>query len=85
MSTTYPTWIWADTNALRVELAHDQFVDYVRVAGAWRQKTRPMTNKESVTPERHWLNDWRVKASDWPVVDADMGVWLETTYAEVAR
>jgi hypothetical protein len=85
---TYPRWIWADaepfTPGLRVELACDRFVDYVRTAGVWRQKTRPMTDKESVTPERYWLNDWRTPASEWPVVDVELGEWLETTYEGIS-
>lgn len=81
---TFPRWVWADaapfTEGLRAEIAFDQFVDYVRVQGVWRQKTHPMTNKESVTPERCWLHDWRTRACDWPAVEAGMATWLEDTY-----
>jgi len=82
---TYPRWVWADgepfTPGLRAELSYDQFVDYVRCDGVWRQKTRPMTDKESVTPERHLIGNWRDGYSDRPVVDAELAGWLETTYA----
>ncbi len=83
-TTTYPSWTWADglpfTEALRVETAFNTFIDYVRVSGVWRQKTRAMTDKESVTPEKHWIGDWRDGAKAWPEADAGMAGWLETTY-----
>lgn len=82
---TYPTWTWADRDEMRVEVEHNQFVDYIRVAGVWRQKTRPMDDKESVTPERYRLGDWRDRPSCWPVVDAAMAVWLDDTMRRVAR
>ncbi len=83
----YPRWTWADappfTPGLRAEIAFDQFVDYVLVGGVWRQKTAPMTNKESIAPERHRLGGWRVTAAELPEVDVDMAEWLTKTYDEI--
>jgi hypothetical protein len=70
---------------MRVEVDHNQFVDYVRRGGVWRQQTRPMTAQESVTPERFRLGDWRDGLAAWPVVGADMAAWLDDTIARVAR
>ncbi len=84
----FPRWTWADrppfTPALRVEVEHETFVDYIRANEAWRQKTHPMTHQESVAPERCRLHDWRTNASEWPAVDDDMAGWLDKTYEEVA-
>ncbi len=84
---TYPKWVWADRApfgpALRVETAYDSFIDYVRVNGVWRQKTHPMTNKQSVTPERHWIGEWREGSKAWPEADPDMSAWLDATYEQV--
>ncbi len=88
MTGTYPRWVWADgppfTDSLRIEHTRDGFVDYVRVDGMWRQKTRPMTAAESVTPEKCRLHDdWRSWSRDWPAVDAELGKWLDETYDEI--
>lgn len=83
--TTYPSWTQAGDNDMRVEVEHNRFVDYVRVRGTWRQQTRPMTDKESVTPGRYWLGDWRDGPTAWPVVDDEIAAWLDKTMGEISR
>lgn len=79
----YPRWTWADVDGMRVEVAEDTFVDFVRRAGVWRQQTRPMTAAESVEPGLCWLGGWRDGVDRWPVVDAVMAVWLDKTFGEI--
>jgi hypothetical protein len=89
--TIYPRWIQAGDHDMRVELGFNRFVDYARSsAGVWRQKTYEMTDKQSVTPERHQIGDRPDLAAlngrePWPLVDPEMTAWLETTHREVRR
>lgn len=85
MNDIYPRWTSADNHEMRVEVEPNRFVDYARIDGAWRQKTRPMNDKEAVTPARYWLGDWRDRPACWPVVDAVTATWLDETMAQVGR
>ncbi len=85
--TIFPRWVQADslpfTEALRVETKAGVFVDYMRLAGVWRQHTHPMTAAESVTPAKHMLGDWRDGRNRFPQVDDSLAAWLETTYRQI--
>jgi hypothetical protein len=82
---TYPRWTSAGEHDMRVEVAEERFVDYVRRSGVWRQQTRPMTHTESVTPGDCWIGDWRDSPTAWPVADPEMTAWLEATHAGIRR
>ncbi len=85
MNIGYPCWVWADPNALRVKLADNVFVDYIRVAGVWRQQTTPMTDKESSWPSSHLLHDPAVQSGEWTPVEGDLAAWLDQAYKEAHR